>query len=87
MKSTLKLFSSYPATVLSTFLLLTAITPGTAQTAPATTSWTPIGETNTPRPDYSQLKYWILRVPKSEGGRLMPPSWFLRFWTCPAGPG
>jgi len=28
-----------------------------------------------------------LRVPKSEGGRLMPPSWFLRFWTCPAGPG
>ena len=60
MKSTLKLFSSYPATVLSTFLLLTAITPGTAQTAPATTSWTPIGETNTPRPDYSQLKYWMM---------------------------
>jgi uncharacterized protein (DUF433 family) len=28
-----------------------------------------------------------LRVPKSEGGRLMPPSWFLRFGTGQAGLG
>jgi hypothetical protein len=28
-----------------------------------------------------------LRVPKSEGGRLMLPSWFLRFWTGQAGLG
>jgi hypothetical protein len=28
-----------------------------------------------------------LRVPKSEGGRLMPPSWFLRLGTGQAGLG
>jgi hypothetical protein len=33
--------------------------PGQAQTAPAT-SWTPIGETSTPRPDYSQQQYWMM---------------------------
>ena len=33
------------------------------------------------------LMYYCLRVPGYEGGRLMPPSWFLRFWTGPAGPG
>ena len=30
---------------------------------------------------------YYLRVPKSEGGRLMPPSWFLRFWIGQAGLG
>jgi len=28
-----------------------------------------------------------LRVPRYEFGRLMPPSWFLRFWTGQAGLG
>jgi three-Cys-motif partner protein len=32
-------------------------------------------------------KYKNLRVPKSEGGRLTPPSWFLRFWTGQGGRG
>jgi hypothetical protein len=60
MKPALQLFSSHPRIILSTLLLLTAISPGTAQTAPATALWTPVGETNTPRPDYSQRKYWMM---------------------------
>src|SRR5262245_30575143 len=60
MKPALKLFSSHPATILSTLLLLTAAAPGPAQTAPANTSWISIGETSTPRPNYSQLKYWMM---------------------------
>jgi hypothetical protein len=54
MNPALRRFSAYPVTVLSSFLLLVAISPGTAQT------WTSIGETNTPRPDYSQSKYWMM---------------------------
>ena len=60
MKPPFQLFSSHPRILLGTLLLLTAISPGTAQTAPATTLWTPVGETNTPRPDYSQRKYWMM---------------------------
>jgi pimeloyl-ACP methyl ester carboxylesterase len=40
-------------------MFLTVVSPCIAQTAPATLAWTPIGETNTPRPDYGQLKYWM----------------------------
>ena len=68
MKPALKRFSSHPATILSTLLLLTVISPGTAQTVPATASWTPIGETNTPRPDYSQLKYWMMAALPTDRG-------------------
>ena len=60
MKSALKLVSSHPAIMLGTLLLLTVVSPGTAQTSASTPSWTPIGETNTPRPDYSQHKYWMM---------------------------
>ncbi|HTP89096.1 MAG TPA: DUF3089 domain-containing protein [Bryobacteraceae bacterium] len=56
----LKPFSFHTAAVPGTLLLLTAIFPGTAQTVAATASWTSIGETNTPRPDYSQLQYWMI---------------------------
>ena len=45
---------------------------------------------NTPRigDDGIKLaKHLYLRVPKSGGGRLMPPSWFLRFGTGQAGRG
>lgn len=41
-------------------MLVAILAPGTAQTRPASTSWTPIGETNTARPDYSQLQYWMM---------------------------
>ncbi len=60
MKSPLRRFSTHPDAILGTLLLVTVISTAMAQTAPATTSWTPIGETNTPRPDYSQLQYWMM---------------------------
>src|SRR5690242_3198475 len=60
MKPALKRLLPHPAAILSTLLLLTFIYPATAQTAAATASWTAVGETNTPRPDYSQRKYWMM---------------------------
>ena len=52
------------------------------------------GPSNTHLLDHSNARRWgysvyvfQLRVPGYEGGRLMPPSWFLRFWTGQAGPG
>ncbi len=35
----------------------------------------------------SAFLYYILRVPICEGWCLMPPRWFLRFWTGQAGRG
>ena len=51
---------SHPTSVLGTAVLLTIVSLGMAQTAPPTTSWTSVGETNTSRPDYSQLQYWMM---------------------------
>src|ERR1039457_6490493 len=59
MKRALKFPAVPPSTVFSMLMLLTAMYPGQAQTAPAT-SWTPVGETSTPRPDYSQPQYWMM---------------------------
>ena len=40
-------------------ILLTNVSHGQAQGAPATT-WTPVGETSSPGPDYSQPQYWMM---------------------------
>ncbi len=50
MKSTLKFLAS----------LMLAASLGPAQTQPGATPWTPVGDTSTPRPDYSQPQYWMM---------------------------
>ena len=54
MKSAFKLIALQPVTVLRTVLFAAVLLPAAAQT------WTPVIETNTPRPDYGQSKYWMM---------------------------
>jgi pimeloyl-ACP methyl ester carboxylesterase len=64
MNSAFRLFSHHLTSSLCGLTLLVAALPAFAQTAPASSSWTPVGETNTARPDYGQLKYWMLAAQK-----------------------
>ena len=59
MKQALKFRRVAPSTLISMLMLLTSMYPLQAQSAPAT-SWTPVGETSTPRPDYGNPQYWMM---------------------------
>jgi hypothetical protein len=45
-------------------MLMLIATLHSVQAQTVTTPWTPVGETSTPRPDYSQQKYWMI-VPQN----------------------
>ncbi len=48
-------------------ILMAGVVSGNAQSAPVL-RWTPVGETSTPRPDYSQHKYWMM-TPQNPNAR------------------
>lgn len=58
MKSTSKRVAISRSLIGMAFLVASAF-PCAAQTA-AVTTWTSVGETSTPGPDYSQLRYWMM---------------------------
>ena len=43
---------------IATLILAAGLCPAQAQ--PGATPWTPVGDTSTPRPDYSQPQYWMM---------------------------
>jgi hypothetical protein len=45
--------------LLGAAILLTVLSPARAQSTHAS-AWVSVGETNTPRPDYSQRRYWMM---------------------------
>ena len=58
MKHPLEFSRVFPSGLISLILLLPLPYPGLAQTSPA--AWASVGETSTPRPDYSQPRYWMI---------------------------
>jgi pimeloyl-ACP methyl ester carboxylesterase len=64
MNSAFRLFSLHTTNTLTVLTLLAAALPAVAQTTPGALPWRPIGETNTARPDYGQLKYWMIATQK-----------------------
>ncbi len=58
MKRKLSILAISQSLITGVILFMTGVCPADAQTSPVTT-WTPVGETSTPTPDYSQPKYWM----------------------------
>jgi hypothetical protein len=59
MKRALKWFVIRGSFITGLAILMVGVPPGKAQTSPGL-RWTPVGDTSTPRPDYSQPKYWMM---------------------------
>lgn len=67
-------YTIFPRAIAGMFMLITAVYPGKPQTA-AAASWTPVGDTSTPRPDYSQAQYWMM-TPQNPNAHLVDVLFF-----------